>query len=93
MQEFNPASPSKFSTSLTAPRPERLINYSTGASLPVTNAQFVGTDRRLVELTTGPQIAGIYTIVSIAATDLGGSAVDPPSTAGEFEWCSRSTIS
>ncbi|WP_146531615.1 dockerin type I domain-containing protein [Novipirellula artificiosorum] len=70
-----------------------VIKDSTGATLPVTNSQFVGTDRLLVQLTTGPQVAGIYTIESIAATDLGGSSVDPPGTAGQFEGAPAPTLS
>lgn len=62
-----------------------VIHNSSAAPLPVTNVQFVGTDRRLVELTTGPQVAGIYSIESIAATDLGNTLVSSPGAAGEFQ--------
>ena len=34
----------------------------------------MGVDQRVVQLTTGPQAAGNYTIVSITATDLGGTS-------------------
>ena len=48
------------------------IRSSTGAALPVLDARFVGTEKRVVALTTGPQASVDYTIVSIAATDLAG---------------------
>ncbi len=70
-----------------------VINNLSGMTLPVNNVQFVGTDRRLVELTTGSQVAGTYTIASIAATDLGGTAVNSPGSAGDFQGNPAPTLS
>ena len=64
-----------------------VIKNAAGATLQVLSAQFVGTERRVVQLNTGPQGGGVYTILSISATDIDGNPVAPPGTAGTFPRC------
>lgn len=62
-----------------------VIKNSAGVSLPVVLVQFVGTERRVIRLTTAPQAAGTYTLQTIAATDLSGNSVSVSSSIGSFQ--------
>ena len=57
-----------------------VIHDATGGTLPVLSVRFIGTERRIVELTTSPQTNQIYTVVSIAATGSGGGTTIVPTS-------------
>lgn len=61
-----------------------VINDASGSPLQLLSAKFVGTERRIVELTTSPQTNQNYTIVSINATSTegGGETVVVPAIPG-----------
>jgi hypothetical protein len=54
------------------------IDDAAGSPLLVLSARFLGTERRIVELTTRPQTSQSYTIVSITATDTSGNTTVVP---------------
>jgi hypothetical protein len=63
-----------------------VIKNAAGNTLTVVNANFVGTERRLVQLFTGPQAPGSYTIQTLTATNLGGTQLTlPTGTPSSFQ--------
>jgi hypothetical protein len=57
-----------------------VIKSPNGTPLRILGAQFIGTERRLVELTTENQANVAYTVASIAATDLDGNTTVVPAS-------------